>query len=166
MPANNEYPILDGIAPSWADVSVRLSLTGAPLIDMRDIKALNSGRTVEVGAAKSGGRVKRRTTGDSNQEASWTLYRHGFQSLLRGLIASPNCPRRGEYYLVSLVHFDVQVLHTPPGSVEVFERVWKGCRVLTDAVNGSEGTDADTCEVGLSTIEIYDVIDGKKVVLL
>jgi hypothetical protein len=162
---NNQYPVLDGIAPSWADVKCTLAATGLPLLEMWDIKAFNTGRSVEVGAQKSGGRVIKRTTGDSSQDASITLYRDGFDKLISGLAkAAPKV--RGDYYAISLVHFGFVVQHTPPGSVKVYERRLTGCRVLTDALNGAEGTDADSVEVGLSTIEIVDIVDGKKIVLL
>lgn len=164
MPANNDFPVLDGVAPSWADVIVRLATTGGDLLEMKDISAINSGRTLEVGVAKRGGRDHKRTTGALSQEASLTLYREGYQKLLRGLKAA--APVRGNQRILSLVHFHIQFQHTPPGSVEIFERRIKGCRVTTDALNSAEGTDADTVEVGLSVIEIADVIDGEEVVLL
>jgi len=164
MPANNDYPVLDGIAPSWADIVVRVTQDGAPLIEMKDIKAINTGTKVEVGYQKAGGRVMKRTTGEASAEASWTLYRSGYLNLLRGLM--PLAPVRGNQRLVSLVHFQVQVQHTPPGSVEIFEYRIKGCRLMGRALNGSEGTDADTVEVSLNPIEIADMIDGVEVVML
>lgn len=166
MAINNEFPVLDGIAPSWADITVRASPAGAPLIDMKDISAIHTGRTVEVGEQRgaSGGRVMKRTTGQVSYEASITFYRSGFQRFMRALALI--APPRGNQKIVSLVHFGVQILHTPPGDVEIYERRIKGCRVLGDTLDGAEGTDADTIEVPISPIEIVDVIDGKEIVLL
>lgn len=162
--ANNEFPVIDGIAPSWADVVVKISPTGAALIEMKDIKSVNSSRSVEVGTQKGGGRVMKRTTGDSSQEASMTLYYDGYIKLLRGIKGL--APLRGNTRLVSLVTFDIQVQYTPPGSVEIFDRRWKGCRIIGDTANGAEGTDANEVEVPLSVIEIVDIVDGEEVALL
>jgi hypothetical protein len=164
MSANNDYPVYNGIAPSWADIIVRITPDGAPLIDMKDIKSINTGRKVEVGEQRAGGRVKKRTSGSGSQTASATLYRDGYQQLLRGLLAL--APRRGNEAQVSLVHFGIQIQWTPPGSVEVYERRIKGCRLLGDDLNGAEGPDADTVDIELNPIEIADVIDGEEVVLL
>ena len=162
--ANNEFPVLDGIAPSWADIKVTATPTGAPLLEMKDISAVNSSRTVEVGAKKAGGRVVKRTTGEASQDASMTVYREGFQKMLRGLKSV--APLRGNTRIISVVHFDVSIQHTPPGSVEIYERRLKGCRLLGDALNSAEGTDADTVEITLNPIEIVDIIDGEEVALL
>jgi len=167
--ANNDYPILNGIVPSYADIIVRASPAGAALIEMKDIAACNRSRTVEVGVQKgaSGGRDMQRTTGVGGQEFTWTLYRTGYQQLFRALMnAAPASARRGNQVRVSLVHFGIQVQHTPPGSVELFEYRVKGCRVIGDTMAHAEGPDADQVEVPLSVIEIADVIDGVEVVLL
>lgn len=162
--ANNDFPNVDGIAPSWADVILKISPTGAALLEMKDFKALNSSRSVEIGSQKAGGRVMKRTTGDSSQEASMTLYYDGYIKLLRGLKGL--APIRGNTRLISLVTFDIQVQYTPPGSVEIFDRRWKGCRISGDTANGAEGTDANEVEVPLSVIEIVDIVDGEEVALL
>ena len=164
MPANNDYPVYNGIAPSWADVIVRVSPDGAPLIDVKDITAINTGSKVEVGEARAGGRVMKRTTGSKSDTATMTLLREGYQKLVRGL--KDLAPQRGNQRLISLVHFGIQIQHTPPGSDEVFEVRLKGCRLLGRDLNGAEGTDADTVEVELNPLEIVDVIDGEEVVLL
>lgn len=164
---NNEFPILNGIAPSWADVIVRATPDGGPLVEMKDIAAINSGRSVEVGSQKgaSGGRVIKRTTGDGSQEASVTFYRSGYQRFLRALMALAPARSNGERIL-TLVHFGIQIQHTPPGDAEIYERLIKGCRVLSDTMNSAEGSDAQQVEVALSVIQIVDIIDGVPVVLI
>lgn len=167
---NNDYPILNGIAPSWADIIVRCTPEGAPLIDVKDISAINTSATVEVGEQRgaSGGRVMRRTTGSVSYEASMTLYRSGYQKFMRALSAAAASKGlvRGNQHAIAMVHFDIQIQHTPINDVEIYERVIRGCRCLGSAVNGAEGTDADTVEVTLSPLEIVDIIDGKEVVWL
>jgi hypothetical protein len=166
MAVNNEYPVLDGVAPSWADIQINITPSGGALIEMKDIAAITRGSTVEVGEQRgaSGGRVLKRTTGSVSYEASLTLYRSGYQKLLRGL--KDSAPVRGNQKIISLVHFQVQVQHTPEGEDEIFEYRIKGCRVMGATVNDAEGTDAEQVEVPLSPIEIVDMIDGEEVVML
>ena len=144
--ANNDYPVLDGIAPSWADAKVTATATGVSLIEVKDIKSI------------------KRTVGEASNEASMVLYRDGYQKLLRGLKAL--APLRGNTRVISLVHFGVSFQFTPPGSAEIYETRIKGCRITGRALNGSEGTDAAEVEVTLNPIEVVDVIDGEEVALL
>lgn len=162
--ANNDYPALDGVAPSWADIIVKASPAGAPLIEMKDIKGINTGITLDIGVQKAGGRVKKRTTGDLGQEASLVLYREGWLKLQRGLMAV--APTRGNQVIIGVVHFGVQIQHTPPGSTEIFDLRLKGCRIAGRTFNSAEGPDAEEVEVPLSVIEIVEMIDGKEVVIL
>jgi hypothetical protein len=164
---NNDYPILNGIAPSWADIIVRATPEGGALIDVKDIASITMGRTVEVGEQRgaSGGRVIRRTTGSVSYEMSMSLYRSGYQKFIRALTAAAEAANlvRGNQRLISLVHFLVQVQHTPINDVEVYERIAKGVRYLGSSYSGAEGTDADQIEVTLSPLEIVDIVDGKEV---
>lgn len=162
--ANNDYPTLDGIAPSWADVSVRLKGSETVLLDMRDIKSISTGRKVDEGVQKAGGRVMQRTSGEGSQDASCTLYQSGYIKLIRNL--SKVAPKRGNIALIRFVHFGIDFQYTPPGSTEIFERRLKGCFVKEDDMNGSEGSDAATVDVTLSVIEIVDVVDGVEVALI
>lgn len=166
MAVNNQYPVLDGMAPSWADIAVKAKATGGPLIEIVDIAAINTASTLEIGEQRgaSGGRVLKRTTGAKSDEASWTLYRTGYQKLMRSLMAL--APRRGNQALVSLVVFDIVVQHTPPGDVEIYEMRLKGCRTSGRTLNGTEGVDPDQVELPLSIGELVDVIDDVEVVLL
>ncbi len=162
----NSYPLLDGIAPSWADITLKITPSGGPILTVEDFAALHSGRSVEVGEQRgaSGGRVMRRTTGAVSYESSITFYRTGYQKLIREL--AKLAPSRGNQKLVGLVHWGVQVQHKPFNSAEIYERRWKGCRLLGDTLDAAEGTDADQVEVPVSVIEIVDMIDGAEVVLL
>lgn len=165
MPSN-EFPVLDGIVPSWADIIVKATPVGGALINITDIKSISTGVTVEVGEQRgaSGGRVMKRTTGAVSYEAAATLYRDGYDKLIEELMKI--APKRGNQRLVSLVHFGIQVLHTPPGSSRIFEYRIKGCRLLGRSIAGEEGTDADTVDLTLNPLEIVDVIDGVEVAWL
>lgn len=164
--ATNDYPILDGVTPSWADIVVRATPYGGSLIETKDIAAINTSRSVEVGEQRgtSGGIVTKRTTGAASQEASWTLYYSGYHQLMRALVDL--APQRGNQYRISLVHFDIQMQWTPYGADDIFERRLQGVRVVGDTINPAEGTEAQQVEVPLSVIRIVDVIDGKEIVLL
>lgn len=168
MTINNEYPAIDGVAPSWADIQIRLTPEGGSLIKVVDIAAINTGTTIEIGKQRgaSGGRVLKRTTGSADYEASLTLYRSGYQKLLRALGATAST--RGNQVIVGLQKFLIQVQHSPPGAEEeeIFQYNLKGCRLMGRSMNGAEGTDPDQVETPLDVIEIVDIIDGKEHVFL
>jgi len=162
----NEYPILDGIAPSWADLTVTIkAYAGGEEIEVKDIAAINSGVTVEVGEQRgTGGRMRRRTRGQGSYEGSIEFYRAGYQKFLR-MLASV-APLEGGERVVSLVHFDVFVQHILPESSddpEIYGYKIMGARGLGRQMNSAEGVDADKVEVPLSVGKIVDVIDGNPI---
>lgn len=163
---NQAYPSLNGIEPSWADISTTFTVNGGALLDMADIAALKWSRKVELGEKRgaSGGRVMARTTGQGSQEATATLYRTGMRKLLKGLMAQ--APTRGNQVIVSVVAFDILIQHTPPGETEIYQVKLKGCRYLGESDDMKEGQDADKLEVTLNPIEIVNIINGQEVVLL
>ncbi len=162
--SNFSFPILDGVAPSWADINVRSSVNGGVLLSMSDIAAIKTGSVVEVGEQQEGGRVIQRTHGSIKYTASWTLYAGGYMRLYRGLLAS--APRVGGQAKVSLVPFTVSVIWTPFGSADIFEKRIKGCRLLSDEEDSAEGTDAAQTEMTLSPLQVVRVVDGVECVLL
>lgn len=157
-----DFPVLDGICPSWADIVVRAAPNGGSLIDMGDISAINSGWTVEVGEQLEGGRVIKRTRGSVKYEAGWTLYASGYQKLLRALVGIAPLNAKGQK-MISLAHFLIHVQWTPPGATDILEYKIKGCRLLGRKIDSAEGNDAQQIEMSLSTIEVVDVIDGVEV---
>lgn len=177
-----DLPLISGFAPSWADIAVRVSPGGGPLIEMSDISKISWRSDVEVGEQREGGRVINRTRGSVKFEASMTLYASGYQKLLTGLIAA--APKRGAQSLISLAVFGVNIQYTPPtggglagqalGAVAgalgagagIFEVRLKGCRIMGSGIDASEGTDAQQVEVPLSVIEIVDVVNGVEVIML
>lgn len=170
MAINQNFPTLNEIDPSYADIGVTFSVTGGDLIDMADIAGIKWDRKVEVGKRKgaSGGRVMARTTGEVSYSASMSLYRAGLDKLKIGLIAK--APTRGNQKLISLVTFDIMIIHSPPlveGAEEkLYKTKIKGCRYLGDADDMKEGPDADQIEVTLDPIEIVNIINGEEVALL
>src|SRR5690349_10768406 len=163
---NAEYPVLDGVAPSWADIVVKIAGAETPLIEMADIKSINTSCSIEVGEQRgaSGGRVLKRTTGSSKHEASMVLYYSGFRKLLQNLKEA--APLRGNQRVVGLVHFGIQFQFQPPNDSAIYEVRIKGCRYLGRDLNPSEGTDAQTVDVKLNPLEVVDMIDGEEVVIL
>ncbi len=166
MPVNQSFPLLDEIAPSYADIALVIKGSATPVLKTEDIKAINTNTTIEIGKLRgaSGGRVRRRTTGSVEYDGSLTLYRSGWQALLRNL--GPSMLTRGNQRVYGLVHFSLQALWTPPGSAEFYETRLKGCRMLGRTLASAEGTDPDELEVPLSIGEIVDVIDGIEYVAL
>jgi hypothetical protein len=164
--ANNDFPLVDQIVPSWADISVKATPKGGALIDVKDIASVKRKRTVTVGEQQgaSGGRVMARTSGTVKYEFEWELYRSGYAQLLENL--APLAPKRGNQARVSLVHFNVIVQHTPPGSSRIYEWRAKGIRLLGDSMDAGEGDDADKVQVPCSVIEVVDMINGVEVLMV
>jgi hypothetical protein len=164
--ANQLYPALNDIAPSWADIAVTTTVYDGALLDMQDIAGINWSRTVEVGELRgaSGGRVMARTSGSMSCEATITLYRSGYRRLLKAL--KEVAPERGNQKLVSLVGFDIMIQHSPQGEVEIYQTKIKGCRLLGNSSDNAEGTDADKVEVTLNPLEIVEIIDGEEIALI
>jgi len=168
MIANQQYPVLNGVAPSWSDIKILISPNPVgPVIEAVDVQSINYASNVEVGLQRgvSGGRVLNRTLGQETPEASMVLYRSGWKKLYTAL--SVVAPRRGCQVIISPVQFNIHVLWTPLGSVEIFQDMIKGCRVIGRVNAPTEGTDADTVEVPLSVISVASLDElGQEYVLL
>lgn len=163
--ALNDFPLIDGVVPSWADIGVKATPKGSAIIDVNDIAAVKRSRSVEVGEQKQGGRVVARTTGEVKYEFSWTLYRSGHARLLE--VLAEHAPiRQGNQARISLVPMFVQVQHTPFGSTRIYDWRAKGVRLTGDTMDAGEGSEADKVEVPTSVIEIVDFIKGKEVLFI
>jgi len=163
---NQDFPLYNGIAPSWADFKITAKGVDGPLIQMKDIKSIDTGVTLEIGEVQgaSGGKVIRTTTGSAKNEAKWVLYHAGFTDLLRKL--GPTMVTRGNKRVWGVTFLDIQGFWTPPNSDELFEVRINGCRLLTRSLNAAVGIDAIEVEMGLHPSEIVDVIDGIEYVVL
>lgn len=177
-------PLINGVVPSWADISVRVSpsapggggavgaVIGAiasavagPLLELGDIKSIDSSSSIELGEQREGGIVIARTRGSKSDEAAWELYASGYQKLLKGLLAVAPRNRSGQAQ-IGLVAFTINVQYTPPGIVDILEFDLRGCRILTRALNGAEGNDATTVSMNLNPLQVVDKINGQEIVLL
>jgi hypothetical protein len=162
---NQDYPSLNDIAPSYADVEVSYTIYDGQLLEMADIAGIKFGDKVEVGEQRgTGGRLRKRTTGSSSAQASMDVYRSGHRKLVKALAAK--APSRGNQKLISLVFFDITINHTPPGEIEIYTVKIKGCRLLGRDFDLKEGNDADKVAIGLNPMELVEVIDGEEIVLL
>jgi hypothetical protein len=157
--AQQEYPTLDGVAPSWADLEVTIPIYDGPTVKTQDIAALKWSVARERGEVRgtSGGRVRKRTRGQTSYEGTITFYKQGFRTMLQGL------QERADALGLSIldIPFDVLAKHTTPeltGDVDIHEALMQGC--LLDGVSSdmAEGVDADQIEVPLSIMLV--VLDG------
>lgn len=166
---NQAFPTLDGFEPSWADVKVTADIFDGSLIEVADLAGIKTGVEIEIGEKKPpGGRVTGRTTGSSKITASATWYKNGYIKLQRGLmtVAESRGFTRGGVILIGLVPFTISFQYEMPDLVTIFEVKIKGCRLMSHAYEAKEGTDPDTVETNLHTMEVVDVIDGKEVALI
>lgn len=162
----NEYPSLNDIEPSWADIAITITAYDAQALEMNEIAGINWSDTVEVGQRRgtSGGRVMARTTGSEDCEASMTVYRSGYRKLLNALKSV--APVRGNQKRIGLVGFDILIQHTPPGSSTIYTTKLMGCRLLGRSSDNAEGSDADQLEITLNPLQIVEEIDGEEIVLI
>jgi len=161
------YASLVDFAASWANAKIAITPYGGAVLDEADISAISHSGTVEVGVQKSGGRKKARTEGEVEYEASATFYRSGLQKLVKAMVAAaPDYAVRGNQVRISLVSFDIDLHHSPPGAVEIAHTRIKGCRLLGYSESLAEGPDPDQIELTLNPMEICNIIDGREVVLL
>ena len=165
--AAKDYPLLNEIAPSWCDITTRFSIYGGKLIDTIDYAGVTWKDDVEVGeqVGASGGLVMATTTGKLSTEAGATMYRAGHKKLCSAL--ADKAPKIGDLYRISLVGFDIQIEHTPPGAVGIFRVHILGCRLLGRDAQYQEGVEADKVAIKLNPKRVIEFDDaGRKIVLL
>jgi len=162
--ATNDYPVYNGIAPSWCDIQATAQIDGGVALNLPHIQAINTGVEIELGPIEAGGRVITRTSGARKDSASMQLTHSDYVAFLRQLTAL--APTRGTQRVTRTVHFDLQIQWTPPGSDEIFEERVKGCVFTGRDLNSAKSTDATMVDVKLSPIEIVDVVDGVEVIAL
>lgn len=167
--ANQSYASLIDFASSWANIGIAITPYGSTTLDTSDISSISHSGTVEVGEQKgsSGGRVMSTTTGSVKYEGSITFYRSGLRKMLEALVeAAPDYAKRGNQVRISLVKFDLDIQHSPPGVVQPFHTRMKGCRLLGYSDDMTEGDDADMIELPLHVLEVANILNGQEVVLL
>jgi hypothetical protein len=146
----SEYPTLQDVAPSWADVRANFTIYGGQQIITPDIAAIKWSDKVEVGLVRgtNGGRKSKRTTGQYDCEATVTFYREGWRTFRTGLVA--------KNVKISLVGFDIMIQHTPPGSTEIFNVKIAGCRIIGRSSDMAEGADAEKIEIPINPMLIEE----------
>ncbi len=145
-----EYPSLNDVEPSWADIGLSFPIYGGLTHITKDVAAVKWSDKVDVGIVRgaNGGRKAKRTTGQYDCDASVTFYRSGWAAFRAALAAKDT--------RISLVGFDIIINHTPPGSSDIFKVKIAGCRVLGRSSDMAEGADADKIEVPLSVMLIEE----------
>lgn len=146
----SEYPTLNEVAPSWADIRITLPIYGGGSVEPTDIASIKWSDKVTPGLVRgtSGGQKKARTVGEYECEASITFYRAGWEQFRAGL-AEKN--KR-----LTLVGFDVLIQHTPPGTAGIFKTKIVGCRVIGRTADMAEGADADKIEIPLDVMRVEE----------
>jgi hypothetical protein len=161
------FPMYNGIAPSWADLKLTLGPQGVPALITQDVSSIKHGSQVTVGEQRglTGGRVKKRTSGSvAHSGNSITFYRSGWDSTIERL--APVAPVRGLQRMISLVHFSMDLMFTPPGEIKIYHKRLKGVRLIGAEHAHEEGDDPDKVECAISVIEACDIINGMEIVLL
>lgn len=145
-----EFPTINEVEPSWADVSISIPLYSGPTVQTNDIAALKFSDKVDVGVKRgtNGGRKTGRTTGQLDNDASITFYLNGWK-LMRTALASKNKK-------ISLVGFDIISQWTPPGSTDIISVKVLGCRVVGRNWDLSEGADPQTIEIPINIMNIEE----------
>jgi hypothetical protein len=164
--AEQDYPDINGYAPSWADIKVTSSITGGALIDMSDIADISWKDSLEKGVKRgAGGRKMQRTVGQGDCEASITLYRSGYRKLEQALAAV--APTRGNQKRIGLVSFNISIVHSPVGAElePPYETLLKGCCLKGREGSHAEGPDADKITVPLDVMQIATKENGEEIVL-
>jgi hypothetical protein len=145
-----EYPTLNDVEPSWADVTISLPIYNGETVATNDIAAVKWSDKVEVGTVRgtNGGRKSKRTTGQYDCDSSITFYKSGWKAF-REKLAAIN-PK------ISLVGFDIMIQHTPPNSTAIHNVKIAGCRVLGRTADMAEGADADKVEIPINPMRVEE----------
>jgi hypothetical protein len=164
---SQEYPLLNQVAPSWADIKTVININGG--ISFRDIdyKEIKWKSSVDVGEQRgaSGGRVMKHTTGVLTDEGSAVYYKSGLRKLITAIQSV--APVRGNQRLISLVTFDIIIQHTPPGDDDIYHEEMRGCSIKSLESSMVEGPDAETVALDLRPkSNVWVLADGTEVVLL
>jgi len=169
LAVSQQYPTLNGNAPSWTDIIITLNVSGGVTVRNVDIKSIKWSTKVERGEQRgaSGGRVLKRTTGSVTHEGSWEIYKSGLKTIVGAISAAPGVLTRGSAKLISVVDFDISIAHDTPGDPDIVREVMQGCRLSSFESSMTEGDDAEIVPMDLAPIRNYMILaDGTIVELL
>lgn len=154
----NEYPTLNGIAPSWADVEIPIAISGGETVQTSDILAINHSNSIEIGVVRGpGGKKRKRTRGQGTPEAGMTMTIEGWRLYRRALVAKATelgYPDPDSLEGYSLVSSNILIQHTPPGESAIYTTTLEGVRVIGVSESHAEGTDAAQTELTLDVMKI------------
>jgi hypothetical protein len=150
--ADQAFPTINGVEPSWADVTFEFPIYSGPTVQTDDVAGFKFSDKVTVGFKKgtSGGRIMARTVGDLESDASIVFYLGGWRKLVR--ILAPLAPQKR----ISLVGFDVLTKFSPPGEIDIFKFKIIGARVIGRSFDLAEGSDAQKVEIPVSVMRIEE----------
>lgn len=161
-----DFPTLQGDAPSWADIETTFSVYEGKVLDMADLAGVKWGRKVEIGEQRgTGGRLRARTGGRPSYEGSMTIYRSAYLAFMRALMEKAPTDAAGRKR-VGKVAFDILIQFTPEGTDDVHIVNMKGCRLMEDGEDSKDSADPNQIECALHVMEIVNIIDGVEVLLV
>jgi hypothetical protein len=140
---------IDGVAASWADSEVEITINNGATVKLEDVQSFNASNVVEVGVLRrADGTIRNTTKGPASPEASMTLT-HDEWRKLRTALAAVN-PER-----YSLTKFNTVILWSPPGgAIETLELV--GVRALGPTRSNTQSVDPSMVEIGLSVEKLLE----------
>jgi hypothetical protein len=143
---------------SWADIAITPMVVGGRTLKGTDWEGIKWSRKVEVGASRgvSGGRVRKRTAGSEDVEASGSQTRAGWAELMEALEEAAESAGlvRDDEVFISGIAFDILIQHTPLGSSRIYETKLVGCRFLGDSSDMKQGNEAEVIEITLNPIKV------------
>lgn len=163
--ANELLPVLNGDAPSYAEVTTTIDVQGGQSIDV-SFKSVNWESKIDRGEQRGpGGRLVAYTTGKKTDSASATMYRPLFKQFQRALVAVAKKDRAGRPKL-STARFTITVNYSFDDETEMYTVILRGCRLDKNSGKTDDGsTDPDSVDVDLKPLEVVELIDGQEVTL-
>ena len=161
----------DGNAVSWNELSLLCAIDGGSILPIIDIKSIDTESSVDRGDQRglSGGRIRKRTTGQLSNSASMSLYTEGLDALERSLVtaalASGFVNADGNVQL-SRVLFNIISIYSFAGSPTIYHKELLGCHLNKDSAKAAEGPDPNLIDIELAPLQIVKVINGVRTVLL
>jgi hypothetical protein len=145
-----DYPTLNDIEPSWADLKASFPVYGGETVVTDDIAGIKCSDKLNIGVVRGtgGGRKRRRTTGELDSDASATFYPSGWRRF-RDVLAAKD--KR-----IGLVGFDLIFQLTPPRETRIYTIKIAGCRVAGRTFDFGEGPDAPKIEIPLDIMFIEE----------
>lgn len=167
-----EYPLIDGEYPSWANIVASLEIYDGPSIETRDWTKIDFSDKLEPGAIRGTGPRKRaRTVGEYDADATIGLYIDAARRFMKALAAAATAKGISG---IGRVVFDVKLQYAPlststednqadgDGNSPIIEVDIIGCRIKTRSGSNASSADGSSIEFPLDVMDIK--IDGVSLV--